>query len=379
MTSASRFLSGLLASALLSGCALFGGAPAVPDPQFDTVRYKDLPDWPPVGMSAQLAHQAMSKSCARLVTLPADRSLGAEARMGLVGNWQPFCRAVLASTPATFPALVQANLVPWEVANGRETEGLFTGYYVSSLYGSRTRHGPFQTPLYRLPPDDLKVDASTFPSRTAIVSGALAGRGLELVWVTDPVDAFFVQIQGSGTVELDTGEKIHLSYAGKNGHPYRAIGAELVAMGEMEKDDVSMPAIRDWLEANPSRAASLLNTNPSYVFFREDPEALTAGAQGAARVGLTPLASLAVDNRFIGYHVPLWVDIEDPRYDDKALRGLMVAQDTGGAIKGVVRADVFWGHGPEAEAAAGVMKSKGRYYVLLPQGVDPRLPKRPQS
>lgn len=363
-------------SASLTGCVT---PPLPPDPRLTPADYSELEGWSEDRLEE--ARPAFINSCTRLLSLPDDRSLGGSGTMGTVGDWRPFCEGMMQPRLShNLRAYLEVNLQPWAVTNRDDPEGLFTGYYESELHGSLKRHGPYQTPLYRLPPEvkTRKVGDAPYFDRAAITQGALAGRGLELVWLDDPIDAFFVQIQGSGRVVLDTGEVLHVGYAGKNGHPYVAIGRELVERGEMALEDVSMQSIRHWLETHPAQRDSLLNANPSYVFFR----ILTAedaaknnqppGPQGAANVTVSAMRSLAVDDRFIGYHVPVWLQTNSPQ-----LRRLVVAQDTGGAIKGVVRGDFFWGHGSYAEHMAGLMNTTGRYYVLLPRGFVPPLPPRP--
>jgi membrane-bound lytic murein transglycosylase A len=207
-----------------------------------------------------------------------------------------------------------------------------------------------------------------YEDRARIEGGALKGRDLEMVWVDDAVDAFFLHIQGSGRVVMEDGSVMRVGYAGQNGHPYVAVGRELIARGVLTKENVSMQSIREWLRANPGEAAGLMNKNPSFVFFRPlDGE----GPQGAQGVALTPGRSLAVDRSFVPYGLPVWLDAQDPLDGAARLRRLMVAQDTGGAIRGPVRGDVFWGHGDDAELRAGKMKSPGRYHLLIPRTVTP--------
>lgn len=344
---------------MLSACAT---GPRAPDPRLTPVSFTDLPGWAPATVEA--ARPALLASCARLLTLPPDRSLGASGRTGRAGDWQPFCLG-LGAAPADLSRYLGATLRPWALTDGSRADGLFTGYYEPEMRGSLTRHGPYQTPLYRVPPD--LAEGVPYLDRAAIGAGGLEGRGLELVWLADPLDAFFVQVQGSGRVLLDTGETLRLGYAGKNNHPYVAIGRELVKQGEMTLEEVSLASLRAWLTAHPDRREAVLNLNPSYVFFRilEGGDA-EASPPGAAHVPLTPGVSLAVDNAFIGYHVPVWLTTDRP-----ALQRLMVAQDTGGAIKGVVRGDVFWGRGAEAERLAGQMRATGRLFVLLPKEWTP--------
>ena len=205
-----------------------------------------------------------------------------------------------------------------------------------------------------------------YPSRGDIVAGTLAGRGLEIAWVADPVDAFFLQIQGSGRLALPDGRIVRVGYDGQNGRPYTAIGRVLVEEGALAREAVSMQSIRAWLAAHPDRAEGVMNANSSYVFFRRLAGDGPIGAQGVA---LTPQRSIAVDPRFVPYSVPVWLDATAPTPDGgaAALRRLMIAQDTGGAIRGPVRGDVFWGAGEDAAAIAGRMNDRGRWWILLPR------------
>lgn len=192
-----------------------------------------------------------------------------------------------------------------------------------------------------------------YENRADIEAGKLKD-AKPLVWVDDPVDAFFLHIQGSGRVLLDDGTEMRVGYAAQNGHTYYAVGRELVKRGLMNKDDVSMQSIRAWLEAHPEQAAEFMNLNPSYVFFNE----LTGeGPLGAQNVALTPGRSMAVDRTRVPYGTPLWLDIAEPAPDVGPIQRLVIAQDTGGAIKGAIRGDYYWGYGPEAEHYAGLMKS----------------------
>ena len=209
-------------------------------------------------------------------------------------------------------------------------------------------------------------DGSLHPydSRAAIDDGSLSGRGWELVYVDDPVDAFFLHIQGSGRVVLDDGSVMQVGYAGTNGRRYVAIGGELAARGAIPKDEVSMQSIRAWLAPHPDQAERIMETNPSYVFFRDLQGDGPIGSEGTV---LTAGRSLAIDPRFVAFGIPIWLETRDPLDPSRPLDRLLVAQDTGGAIKGPVRGDVFWGPGHEAAERAGHMKSQGRYYLLLPK------------
>lgn len=386
---------------LLSSCTQAPPAPPLAPPAapeavpaaltLRPARFADLPGWAADRQAEALP--ALAKSCERLMRQPADRALGPEGAQGRIQDWKGPC-AALSGLPAGDHGAARAYLErwfqPWVAGDRGNEQGLFTGYYESALRGSLTRQGRYQYPLYKRPADLVMVDLGEFrpnlkgeriagrvqdgqlkpyADRKAIDAGALNGKGLELLFVDDPVDAFFLAIQGSGRVTLPDGREIRVGYDGQNGHPYVAIGRELVARGALAREQVSMQSIRAWLTANPSEAPALMQANPSYVFFRRLEGEGPVGAQGVA---LTPGRSLAVDRSFVAYGVPVWLEAEDP-LGAAPIRRLLVAQDTGGAIRGPVRGDVFWGHGPEAETRAGLMKSKGRYWLLLPRGVTPAL------
>ncbi len=297
------------------------------------------------------------------------------------GDFAPACAAAttLPPEPEAARAFFESHFTAHAVG-----EDVLTGYYEPELHGSTRRHGPFQTPLHAKPPELVQVDLGQFAqdlrgrrtagvvqdgrlqpfaNRAAIIGGALDGRGLELAWVDDPADAFFLQIQGSGRVRLAEGGVLRLGYAAQNGHPYYAIGRALVENGTLTRETVSMQAIRDWLAAASAEdAAALMNRNPSYVFFRPltdlPPEAGPLGALGAP---LTPGRSLAVDRTQTPLGAPVWLAAEGP------LRRLVVAQDTGGAIRGAARGDLFTGWGDRAGAEAGGMRDRARLFVLVPR------------
>lgn len=290
-------------------------------------------------------------------------------------------------------AFFEAFLKPFQVFNADGTDhGMVTGYYEPLLHGSRKRGGAFQTPLYHAPDDLITVDLSSiypelksmrlrgklvgnkivpYGSRADLTTGdALAGK--ELFWVDDPVEAFFLEVQGSGRVQLgDTRETLRVAYADQNGYPYKSIARYLVDKGEMTLDQASAQAIKAWAAAHPERLSELLNANPSYVFFKEEKVAdPNIGPKGSVGVALTPQRSIAVDNQFIPPGVPVFLDTTQPS-SNTGLQRLMMAQDTGGAIRGAVRADFFWGFGNDAQDKAGKMKQKGAMWVLLPKPVPP--------
>lgn len=317
-----------------------------------------LPGWAEDAHFAALP--ALVRSCAGLATLPDDRRFGVGGVGGTVADWKPACAAAGRVPKGDGPARAyfEAWFTPFLAADRDNPQGLFTGYYEAELHGSRTRRGRYRTPVYAPP------SAPTTATRAEIEAGALSGKGLELLWVDDPVDAFFLHVQGSGRVVMEDGQTVRLGFAGRNGHAYASIGRELAQSGAMPKDQVSMQTIRAWLHAHPQQSAGMMARNPSYIFFREIKGEGPIGAQGVA---LTPGRSLAVDKQFIPYGVPLWLDTTDPLSPALPLRRLVVAQDAGGAIKGPVRGDLFWGFGAAAGEKAGVMNQPGRYFLLLPK------------
>lgn len=386
---------GVRAIALVLGLLVTACAPTAPPPRpperliLSPAAFADLPGWTADDPAGALP--ALRASCARILTGPDDRPVGPDGVGGRVTDWRPAC-AAMAVAPADAAGArraVEGAFRVWAATGVERAEGLFTGYYEAELRGTRHPDGRHAFPLYRRPPDLVEVDLGQFrdtlrgeriagrveggrlrpyPDRGTIDRGALAGRGLELLWVDDAVDAFFLQIQGSGRVTMADGSVVRVGYDGQNGHPYVAVGRVLIQRGIMAPEQVSMQSIRAWLTANPAAAPDLLRENPSFVFFRE----LTGdGPVGAQGVALTPDRSLAVDPRFLPLGAPMWLDAEDPRAPGERIRRLVVAQDTGGAIRGPVRGDLFWGHGPAAEDAAGRMRSQGRYWLLLPFGVSP--------
>jgi len=388
----------LAALLVLAGIGLYVFRPA-PVPEglvLKKTSFEELTAWDADQQSRTLV--AFLKSCARFKTLPETRSLGARGVAGTIADWRQPCQEARDITPgndAGARAFFEAAFVPYQAHNQSNPEGLFTGYYEPSLKGSLVRSGPWQTPLLARPENLITVELSQFrddlrgrriagevkggrlvpyAERKGIVAGKLAQQEIPLVWVDDPVSAFFLQIQGSGRVKLVDGGEMRVGYAATNGHPYTAIGRELIRRGAIPRDLVSLQSIRDWLEKNPAEAPEVMALNKSYVFFRELKGDGPIGAQGVA---LTPERSLAVDRKFIPMGVPVWLEATAPAEDvaapEQTLHSLMVTQDTGGAIRGPVRGDVFWGYGARAELIAGRMKNKGRYFLLLPKTVAGRI------
>jgi membrane-bound lytic murein transglycosylase A len=268
----------------------------------------------------------------------------------------------------------------------RSDHGLITGYYQPVLNGSREQSKKYSTPIYQTPKDLITVDLSElFPemkykrlrgkiegnkvvpyfSREEISSTNNILLGNELFWVDDPVEAFFLEIQGSGIIQLEDGQKIPIGYADQNGHPYRSMGRALINAGEITKDKASMHSIKTWAQKNKKKLKKFLNKNPSFVFFRElEPD--LPGPIGAQGVPILAERSIAIDRRYIPIGAPVLLATTYPN-SNESLNRLVIAQDTGGAIRGPVRADYFWGAGAEAGKKAGAMKQQGNLWVLLPK------------
>lgn len=357
-----------------------------PELRLSPASFKQLPGWANDDLLSWV--EAFERSCQRFTARPAEQEFGIIPEAGTFRKWQLICQElsrVQVVNSLGLRTFIEENFVPYQLSAGDEPEGLFTGYYEAALRGSRHPEPPYDVPLHRRPNDLVLVQLGEFreslsgqriagrvingklkpyETRSDIVNGNWPFHDNVLVWVDNPIDAFFAQIQGSGLVRLEDGSLLRIGYDGHNGHSYFAIGRELIERGALTKETVSMQSIRQWLEANPDRADELMNMNRSYIFFREISGDGPFGAEGIA---LTAQRSLAIDHAFLPYGLPLWVDIRPPKEGLPPLQKLMVAQDTGGAIRGPVRGDVFWGYGDRAEDIAGHMKSTGRYWALLPR------------
>ncbi len=339
--------------------------------RLERVGFAELPGWARADMKA--AVQAFTKSCLAFEKAPGGAPFGAVdsgVDYGTVGEWLPACHAaadVSAGDAAAARRFFEDAFVPMAVTNYGEARGLFTGYFEIELNGSVNRHGPYQTPIYRRPPELAQMPRL---SRAEIEDGALAGRGLELFWVDDPIAAFFLQIEGSGVIRLHDGRKVRVGYDGQNGLPYVPVGRLLIERHVLAAGEVTMASIIKWMRAHPRAGAALRRDDPAYVFFRI---VHGDGPIGAEHVPLTAEHSLAVDPRFIPLGVPIWLDAKE-RFDQReAVRRLVVAQDTGGAIKGPIRGDLFWGAGSVAGERAGRMNARGSYWLLLPRVVAARV------
>jgi len=376
----------IVASLLLAACAKLPEPPPIIEepvvaeplteeevPTLLAVSWQEVSGWQQDNPS--LALGAFLKSCSALRWRP---------------QWQVSCQEASAMEHASetvVRAFFERNFVPHQVRQSTGSdEGLLTGYYVPDLNGSRTASADYPYPLYQRPDDLLVIDLSdVYPD---LGNYRLRGRveehrvvpywnrgdidgqtqplaGQELLWVTDPVELFFLHIQGSGRILLDNGERVMVGYADQNGHPYKSIGKYLIDRGAMTRDQMSMQNIRSWVRNHPSEIGHVLNQNPSYVFFRELDRDVQS-PPGALGVPLTPGRSLAIDRRYIPLGAPVFVETTWPN-SDKTLQRLMMAQDTGGAIKGKIRGDFFWGMGEQAGEQAGRMKQAAKFWVFLPR------------
>lgn len=344
--------------------------------------WRDLPGWQDDDLT--LVWAGFLQSC---------RALASRPQWML---WRATCeeaKSLVSPDNATLHRFFEARLQPYLLTNpDGTTNGLVTGYYEPLLNGSRKRTAKFAQPLLGVPNDLLTIDLSDvlpelknmrlrgrlqgnkvvpYYARADIVSREKDYADRVLLWVDDAVELFFLQIQGSGRVKLPDGSQVRVNYADQNGHPYRSLGRELIDRGELTLEQASMQGIQAWARVNPGKLNDMLNTNPSYVFFREVATKGDEGPQGALGVPLTAERSIAVDPRHVPLGAPVFLATTRPNANEP-LRRLMLAQDTGGAIRGVVRADFFWGFGAEAGARAGRMRQSGQMWVLLPPGVAPK-------
>lgn len=345
------------------------------NPNFKLLDYSLVPGWNQDNLTE--AWPAFNASCKALQNK---------------SNWQELCaiaQSVDGNDGIAVRNFFEAFFDPYQVMNADGTEsGLITGYYEPLLNGSRQRGGVYQTPLYRTPPDLLTIDlAGLYPELKGMrLRGRVVGNkvvpyssraellqssvleGQEICWVDDSVDAFFLQVQGSGRVFFpESNETVRVAYADQNGQPYKSIGRYLVDQGELKLEQASAQGIKNWITQNSSRENEVLNANPSYVFFREeqisDPN---VGPKGALGVPLSEQRSIAIDPKFLPLGAPIFINTTEPN-STVPLKRLMMAQDTGGAIRGAVRADFFWGFGKQAGQMAGRMKQRGMLWVLWPK------------
>ncbi|MCB1343241.1 MAG: murein transglycosylase A [Pseudooceanicola sp.] len=322
--------------------ALMAGDIARSEVTRHVLSFRDLEGWPRDDHAAALA--VFRNTCADME--------GQE--------WQALCAVAYSQKPEGARAFFELFFRPVLVTDG--SPGLFTGYFEPELDGSRFPTARFRYPLYRMP-EEARRNTPWLPRRDILTTDVMRNRGLEICWVDDPVELFFLQIQGSGRIRLPDGKMLRVGYGGANGHPYRSIGVELVRRGIYSAHQVSAEVIKNWVRRNPEAGAELLLHNDSYVFFREISRVpATDGPLGAMNRSVTALRSIAVDPAFTPLGAPVWIE----KRGAGPIHRLMIAQDTGSAIKGAQRADVFFGTGDAAGAAAGTLKDPGRMIVLMP-------------
>jgi membrane-bound lytic murein transglycosylase A len=356
----------------------------IPGTELEPSSFSKLDRWQTDDHAASFA--TFRKSCSALLKRRGKIRPFAE-------DLQVACRAAveipLPADKETARKFFEENFLPVRISKLGERDGFLTGYYEPIVEGSRTRHGEYIHPIYRTPPD-LKTRVKQgvrslrhrigrtiagYFDRGAIEAGALEGRGLEICWLKDPVESFFIHVQGSARVRLEDGKQLRLNFNAHNGYPYVSIGKVMIDRGIATRDQMSMDLIRTYFAEDPEEAREIMNQNRSYVFFREISELPgdiePPGAQG---VNLTALRSIAVDKNLHVYGTPFWIEAELPIESDKSetkFRRLMIAQDTGGAIVGPARADLYFGAGLKAGTQAGRIKNPGLFYMLVPNSADP--------
>jgi membrane-bound lytic murein transglycosylase A len=368
--------------------------------RLEPIGFDHLPGWGQDDPVAALA--AFQRACAPILKRTGDSPIGPNSAYGRTLAWQEVCRhannlpvQMRSEDDRHFFArhFFESEFTPYRVFAGANDLGLFTGYYELEAKGSLTRLRADQAPIFVRPDDLIDVDLGAFapdlkgrrtagkirgnrlepyPDRGQIMEGALGASAKPLAFLDDPVDAFFMEIQGSGRIRLADNSILRVGFSGQNGHAYTALGREMIRRGLMRRKDVSMQSLRRYLTDHPDQRDDLLRSNRSYVFFKP----LTGlqddlGPLGADGTQLTPGRSLAVDRSFHGLGAPVYVDATDADGRTQPVRRLLIAQDTGGAIRGPVRGDIFWGAGEDAANRAGLMRAEGRMYVFLPKSLSP--------
>jgi len=353
--------------------------------------FTDLPGWDKANIKKSLA--AFQTSCKAFLKQDPKALVGSKFVHIEAQDWHPACNAAMSidsQSDSDLKAFFEKWFTPVEFFNNKPVKGLFTGYYMPSLKGSLKKTDEFNVPLYAPPSNLLKANLSSFNkklknhsfknkrakpfyTRKEINNGAIKNTAKIVAWVKSKIDRSFLEIEGSGVISLPDGGNLYVGYSAENGAPYTAIAKVLIDKGVMTKDNASMQHIRKYLESHPSQIDNVLDKNKSFVFFKAQKLKDALGSQG---VPLTPGYSLAIDKKWVPMGAPIWLNTTSP--DKKAekdikFQRLMVAQDTGGAIKGVVRGDVYWGAGEKATTIAGMMKNKGHYWLLLPHHVLDRL------
>lgn len=352
--------------------------------------FERLSEWQEDDHTAAL--KAFQLSCHEILKRNPESFFSANEKTGRVKDWQVICEAakqIQHQDKATAKQFFETWFEPFFIKNNFTSHGVFTGYYLPLLHASLQKQNQYQIPIYGLPTNLVKVNLGffhqlligkvitgqvkngmvyPFPKRAEINNGAIHKTTSVIAWVDNPIDLFFAQVQGSAIVELPNHEKFLIGYAGDNGYSYTAIGKILIQQHDLNPNGISMQSIRAWLQDHPDQVMSILNRDASYVFFKT---LKNNNPLGTEHVELTDGRSLAVDTHFIPLGAPLWIDTEIPQKDNPDLRKpfqhLLIAQDTGGAIKGIIRGDIYFGAGDEATFLAGHMNNRGKYWILLPK------------
>ena len=375
---------------VVTGCSQIDTEKRLSDrPLFVATDIDSLPGWN--NDKVLNAFPALQKSC-RSILKKLNRRQSSKKKLKKHSSWQNVCDQITTNSfgEDSFREFLKSKFNAYQIRYRGSDEGLFTGYYEPTLDGSLKLSREYKTPIYPKPTDLIHVNLGEWKeslnnsrilgrvvgnklkpyfSRSDISKGALDREITPILWLKSEIDAFFLHIQGSGRVVLPNGEVYRLGYAGKNGRKYYPIGRYLLEIGAIPKENISMQSIKKWLRENPGKKKDVMNMNPSYVFFRKlNGKDGPIGAQG---VVLTSGRSLAVDRHYSTLGAPVWLSANFEDEEGKKLQRLMVAQDTGGAIKGPIRGDVFWGSGKIAERLAGIMKAKGSMYVFYPKSINP--------
>ena len=371
------------------------GCAKVPDPRVSIgdVELKKIPVEALPGFGTDKIDQALfafRKSCKKIARKNLDTLFGGQLYTGLVKDWVDICTGLpgLGSNNTKYRRYLRQNFKAYKIDDLGNPQGLFTGYFEPILKGSLTKSKKFSIPIYPRPLDLVLVSLGDWRksmkgkriagkvvgprlkpyfTRKEIREGALVSTTEPIIWLSSDIDAFFLHIQGSGKIELPDGSQVRIGYAGHNGHNYFPIGRHLKKIGAIRSEDMSLQKIKSWLIENPKQKNIVMDLNPSYIFFRRIANEGPIGAQGLA---LTPGRSLAVDRKFFPLGMLIWLDVDYADEEGMRLQRLMVAQDTGGAIKGPIRGDVFWGSGERALKLAGPMKAEGNLFILIPKTVS---------
>jgi len=333
------------------------------------VAFTQLPGWDTADAKKSL--QAFQQSCQTFLHQKPAQNIGPQQLKIRVRDWQPVCKEAININYISDDAareFFESHFHALEFKQRAPAKGVFTGYYTPRLKGSLTKTAQYNTPIYGLPRPQKGEKGRHYYTRAEIDNGAIKNKAPVVAWISSPVDRLFMEIEGAGVIQLSDGKNLYLSYAGQNGAPYTSIASVLIRQGVMTKNTASKTAIKRYLENNPKRASSILHQNKSFVFFEPVNKPMALGAQG---MGLTPGYSLAVDKKWIPLGAPLWLATKKP--NQQQFQRLMIAQDTGGAIQGAIRGDVYWGSSKKAAWLGEHMKNQGRYWLLLPKPAFDRL------